>query len=468
MVPVREVVIDGDMRSPFRSSRVFRRYHLRRALSIGVLVAGDVVAFAIGATLAVVLASAIDPAVVLPGQWLARVTLVLIVAGLCLAGLYGLHRQRRRPQRIVAGLTVSLLIVVAVPLLAGRPDELLVLLSAWAIALPFWLLFRLGYEVAVGRIVGIPDGERIIMVGRFADAGRLLARLNASARTSPYHAVGEVGLDSPDLDDMIVSQAATTLLVSADPSADGSLDDVLAVSRRHHQRLLVYSSTFGDEPVCLLPGTRGPVFAVLPGRSTAFRYVLKRSFDVLAAACAVVILSPVLLVIGILVKLESPGPMIYVSWRVGACLRVFPCLKFRTMSLDADERMDDLEAMNEASGCLFKIADDPRVTRVGRFLRKTSIDELPQLFNVLAGHMSLVGPRPLPLRDVGLMDEQQKRRHVVLPGMTGLWQISGRSDLGAEEMIRLDLQYIESWALRTDFSILFRTVRSVLQHKGAY
>ena len=147
--------------------------------------------------------------------------------------------------------------------------------------------------------------------------------------------------------------------------------------------------------------------------------------------------------------------------------RPFPCFKFRTMVADAETRQAELESVNEADGHLFKLADDPRVTRVGRFLRRTSLDELPQLLNVVAGQMSLVGPRPLPLRDVRLLEDTDKLRHVVLPGMTGLWQVSGRSNISADDMLRLDREYVESWSISLDMSILVRTVAVVFTGKGA-
>ena len=138
------------------------------------------------------------------------------------------------------------------------------------------------------------------------------------------------------------------------------------------------------------------------------------------------------------------------------------------MTADAPARQKELEGLNEADGAIFKISDDPRVTRVGRVLRKFSIDELPQLWNVLKGEMSLVGPRPLPLRDVELLQDWHKRRHVVLPGITGLWQVSGRSDTSFDEMIELDFRYIETWSFRRDLAILGRTVSAAVGGKGAY
>jgi lipopolysaccharide/colanic/teichoic acid biosynthesis glycosyltransferase len=158
----------------------------------------------------------------------------------------------------------------------------------------------------------------------------------------------------------------------------------------------------------------------------------------------------------------------FVDERIGVGQRPFGCYKFRTMVRGARESQSSLEEFNEADGVLFKMRDDPRLTRVGRVLRRLSLDELPQLFNVLKGDMSLVGPRPLPLRDYQLMEEWHRRRHVMLPGMTGLWQISGRSDLSFDDMVRLDLQYMETWSLKSDLYILWRTTGAVVRSRGAY
>ena len=194
----------------------------------------------------------------------------------------------------------------------------------------------------------------------------------------------------------------------------------------------------------------------------------KRSLDVAVSGAALLLLSPVLLAVAVAVKRDSPGPVLFVDWRVGRGGRLFRCYKFRTMCEDAPAQQKDLEEVNECGGVLFKIREDPRVTRVGLRLRKHSLDELPQLLNVLRGDMSLVGPRPLPTRDVSCMEEWHRQRHLVTPGLTGLWQVSGRSKLDFDDMIRLDLDYVEDWTPATDVAILVRTVRVVLGSEGAY
>ena len=160
--------------------------------------------------------------------------------------------------------------------------------------------------------------------------------------------------------------------------------------------------------------------------------------------------------------------MVYRSIRPGIGGEPFACFKFRTMRNDADQMQADLESINEADGALFKIREDPRTTRVGALLRRYSLDELPQLFNVIRGNMSLVGPRPLPQRDFDQLEEWHKKRYLVLPGITGLWQVSGRADLDFDDLVRLDFLYLERWSVGLDLSILLKTVPAVFVRRGAY
>jgi exopolysaccharide biosynthesis polyprenyl glycosylphosphotransferase len=199
-------------------------------------------------------------------------------------------------------------------------------------------------------------------------------------------------------------------------------------------------------------------------------YRLKRWFDFIAAGLGVVLLAPMFLIIGLAIKLTSPGPVFFRQERIGLHGKAFQIWKFRTMTADAPQQQARLENQNEnKDGVLFKIRHDPRITPVGHWLRRTSLDELPQLFNVLLGQMSLVGPRPLPLRDVRQFEAWHHIRHQVLPGITGLWQISGRSDIETfDDAARLDLHYIDNWSLNLDLEILLETLRIVLFCPGAY
>lgn len=197
-------------------------------------------------------------------------------------------------------------------------------------------------------------------------------------------------------------------------------------------------------------------------------YYFKRVFDIVLAMAAFIILGPFLMLVIFVIKFDSVGPIIYSHLRKGFRGVHFKFYKFRSMVNDADLKLKEIMKQNERGGPVFKMKDDPRVTKVGGFLRKYSIDELPQLINVLKGDMSLVGPRPQVLWEAEVYDEEAKRRLNVLPGVTGLWQVSGRSDLSYDEMIRLDLYYLENWSPGFDIKILLKTVPVVLLRKGAY
>lgn len=196
--------------------------------------------------------------------------------------------------------------------------------------------------------------------------------------------------------------------------------------------------------------------------------LLKRLFDITAVILASPIVAPVLLLVALAIKLDDGGPVFFSQERVGLRKRPFRMYKFRSMVTDAEELIKELEAENEAEGPNFKMTNDPRITRVGRFIRKTSLDELPQLINVLLGNMSLVGPRPMSLRDVDLFDRAvQRKRFSVTPGLTCIWQISGRSNLSFEKWLELDLAYIDNWSLELDLRILLKTIPAVVLQKGA-
>jgi exopolysaccharide biosynthesis polyprenyl glycosylphosphotransferase len=211
-----------------------------------------------------------------------------------------------------------------------------------------------------------------------------------------------------------------------------------------------------------------PLLTMEPVAQDPQQLLAKRVLDLACTILALPFLVPLFLLVAIIIKLDSQGPVFFVQPRVGMRKHVFPMVKFRTMHVNAEEQLKEIEHLNEAEGPIFKIKNDPRVTRVGRFLRKTSIDELPQLINVLRGEMSLVGPRPMSLRDVDLFERGvQRKRFSVQPGLTCIWQISGRSNLPFEKWLELDLQYIDTWSFWLDVEILLKTIPAVLKSKGA-
>jgi exopolysaccharide biosynthesis polyprenyl glycosylphosphotransferase len=265
----------------------------------------------------------------------------------------------------------------------------------------------------------------------------------------------------------------------------GSIDEVLIADpdfpqseavelvdrcHRHGVRVRVAPSTMEIlmDRVEFVPGQTLPLFELKPPVFDGVDWVLKRAFDLVVSSGLLVLFSPVMLLIALAVKLTSRGPVIFRSMRPGIGAEPFPCLKFRTMYDDAEQRQAELEESNEMGGAIFKIKGDPRVTPVGQFLRRWSLDELPQLFNVVRGEMSLVGPRPLPERDFERLEDWHRKRYLVLPGVTGLWQVSGRSELDFDELVRLDFLYLENWSVFLDLSILLKTIPAVIRAEGAW
>lgn len=204
--------------------------------------------------------------------------------------------------------------------------------------------------------------------------------------------------------------------------------------------------------------------------NTARSYlVMKRAIDIIGSFCGLIVLSILFVVIALLIKLEDPkGKVFFKQLRVGKDGKEFYMYKFRSMASDAEERLKELLALNEVSGAMFKMKDDPRVTKIGKFIRKTSLDELPQLFNVLRGDMSLVGPRPPLPREVTEYSNYDKQRLLVVPGCTGVWQVSGRSNLGFSEMVELDLKYIRERSFFVDAKIILKTVLVLFGSKNAF
>jgi exopolysaccharide biosynthesis polyprenyl glycosylphosphotransferase len=212
-----------------------------------------------------------------------------------------------------------------------------------------------------------------------------------------------------------------------------------------------------------------PIMTIRSGPPEGWQLIGKRLLDMCGSAVLLLVLAPIFVVVALLIKFDSPGPVFFRQERVGLNKRRFRLFKFRTMTEGADKLQQRLEHLNEADGPVFKIKDDPRITRIGKFLRRFSIDELPQLFNVLKGDMSLVGPRPLPVRDIERIDTQwHKRRLSVRPGVTCLWQVNGRSDVSFDGWVRMDLEYIDKWSLGLDMKILVKTIPAVLKGSGAY
>jgi lipopolysaccharide/colanic/teichoic acid biosynthesis glycosyltransferase len=214
--------------------------------------------------------------------------------------------------------------------------------------------------------------------------------------------------------------------------------------------------------------SRGIAFNAVSAPTSPLEDAVKRALDLAVAIPTLIVLAPLMLVVAAAIRLDSPGPVLISQRRVSKGLRTFRMFKFRSMVANADELIGSLQALNEATPPLFKIRNDPRITRLGRHLRRLSIDELPQLINVVRGDMSLVGPRPPLISEVNSDLWRQSMRLRRAPGMTGLWQVSGRSELGYEAMVSLDVRYVRDWSILLDISILMRTPRVVVSRKGAH
>ena len=330
-------------------------------------------------------------------------------------------------------------------------------------------------------------GKRVVVVGRDVAVLEIVQRLRRDPRAGlevvgacvpqPQNSVTLVGMGVP-----VLGGLADVMPVVDDVRADAVLVASASETAGRYTRELAWQLEGTDIELLVCPGmievapnrlqvrptASLPLVSVREPEFRGLRRVAKDVFDRLVAALLIVAIAPVLAVVAVLIRTTSPGPAFYRHRRIGKNGREFDVLKFRSMVVDAEARMDDLMVLNEGNEVQFKLRSDPRVTRVGRVLRKYSLDELPQLFNVLRGEMSLVGPRPHVTREVEQYGPAMHRRLLVKPGITGLWQVSGRSDLSWEESVELDVRYVENWSPALDAVILLRTAGAVLRSSGAY
>ena len=332
-----------------------------------------------------------------------------------------------------------------------------------------WMLERAGYH---RRALLVGSGKHIEAVAN-ALAERARTRVDIVGYVSPAPQP-QNGLRSfgalEQLPGVLASERVQEVIIADPDFPQESAVELVDLCHRRGVTVHVAPSTMEVlfDRAEFVPGQTVPLFTLRPPVFEGIDYAVKRSFDVVVASLGLIILSPVLLAIAAAIRLSSRGPAIYRSVRPGMAGKPFYCFKFRTMLAHADQIQADLEPLNEKTGALFKIRQDPRLTRVGRFLRRFSLDELPQLVNVIRGEMSLVGPRPLPMRDFERLEEWHKKRYLVLPGITGLWQVSGRSELDFDDLVRLDFLYLERWSIFLDLSILLKTIPAVLTRRGAF
>jgi exopolysaccharide biosynthesis polyprenyl glycosylphosphotransferase len=421
---------------------------------------------------------------------------LFIVGALQARGLYRLGRGASfldEAAGVASGVTVGFALTIVAGVALRIPyDSRLVLIYAWILTVAGLLAARVAARFVRAQLWRRGRGiVRVVIVGASDSARRLMQAL-ADQQGRGYRLVGFVD-DAPDRDEWLI--ATQHRVVRA--SRLGSFHDLGQVVRRFgvdeviialpmasHEQIMrlvatcrersvrfklapdLFEMTFDQVQIDEINGV--PLLGLKASAISGLDALVKRAVDIALSMAVLVVGAPLLALIALAIKLDSPGPIFFRQARVGKDGRTFVCFKFRTMCIDAEERLKELLSRNEADGPLFKMRDDPRRTRVGRLLRKTSLDELAQVFNILRGEMSWVGPRPPTPAEVARYEEWHRQRLLVTPGLTGLWQVSGRSDLTFDEMVLLDLYYAEHWSPWLDLKIMLRTVPAVLFARGAY
>jgi exopolysaccharide biosynthesis polyprenyl glycosylphosphotransferase len=400
------------------------------------------------------------------------------------AGLYAERGHRAGVGRIVGSLTLVAVLALAFGIGTDHEFHTYGLVpTALVFTVVLVGLLRASYEVLSGeamRIAGVR--RRAILVGDGPSLAHLHQAVGSNRSGITYDFLGVV-TDGPGDGELPVlgklaslptvlaaAQAVDELILTDSDFGDRQLLDIVEQAHRRGVQVRVAPKTTAllTERGEYIPGQGTPLFELRPPAFAGSDWVVKRAFDVAVSVLVVLLGLPLWLAVAAAIKLGSRGPVLYCDRRIGLNEQPFMMFKFRTMYADAADRQGQLEAANEAEGALFKIRDDPRVTPVGRLLRRFSLDEIPQVLNVLRGEMSLVGPRPLPVRDYERLEAWHRKRYLVLPGMTGLWQIAGRADLSFDDLVRLDFYYLENWSIWLDISILAKTLPAVVAARGAY
>ena len=406
-------------------------------------------------------------------DWLGFLALVTVLV-FAQARLYAPRDQRPGFPRIASSVVLVGLLALAFAL--GTDFEFHtygIVPTSIVLTTIFIGLLRLAHGTALAALehhLGIR--RRIVLTGMPSGIEPLLRALSGAAARDRYRIVATVPAIRPEghLPDVLGANSVDEVIVAEAGLDEEALRGVVDAALRYpvKVRIAPAATTLLAQRAQILPGHVTPLIEVRAPVFAGFDWVVKRTFDLGTSLLILLLGLPLWLAIAAAVKLTSPGPVLYRDRRVGLHEREFEMLKFRTMADDAPRRRAGLLSANEAGGALFKIRDDPRITNVGRVLRRLSLDEIPQLLNVLRGEMSLVGPRPLPVSDYAKLAPSERRRSLVLPGVTGLWQISGRADLGVEELIALDFYYVERWSIWFDALILLKTIPAVIRGRGAY
>jgi exopolysaccharide biosynthesis polyprenyl glycosylphosphotransferase len=480
--------VDVRRKRPPALSFLLRLETARRAARVASLMAIDLAAV----FLAIFTALALKAAVLggldwgnVFGQTKHIVSFAYLVTALLFArsALYADRAERPGLVRIVACLFQVMVVAVIFALVNGEEfSSYYIFYGSLFFGVLYVASFRYAYEWATGAILRAAGYQRRAVIVGTGEHIEAVAHALGDGGHSPINVVGFVSLQPrPDnglrslgsfarLPETLAAHRIDEVII-ADPDFP-QLKAVELVDQCHAMGVRVRIAPSTMEILVhraeFVPGQSVPLFELKPPVFEGFDYLLKRTFDLVGASLLLFVFSPVLIASAAAVRITSRGPVLYHSMRPGIGGKPFACFKFRTMYHGADRQQAELEALNEAGGAIFKIRDDPRVTRVGRLLRRYSIDELPQLMNVLRGEMSLVGPRPLPQRDFERLEDWHKKRYLVLPGITGLWQVSGRSDLDFDDLVRLDFLYLERWSVALDFTILLKTLPAVVSRRGAF
>jgi exopolysaccharide biosynthesis polyprenyl glycosylphosphotransferase len=415
-------------------------------------------------------------------EWIPFLVLVMILV-FWQAGLYRPRERRAGFGRVLGSLVLVGLLTLAFAIGTGFEFNTYGLVPT-TIVLSALLIggLRASYDELTSlllRAAGVR--RRVLLVGPAPDVEHLHGALGSASAGIAYEFLGALspshrveGIphlgDLPDLPAVLRQTEVDELLVADSEISREALLEIVEEAHRQDIRVRIAPRTTAllAEWAEYIPGQAVPLFELRPPVLAGADWAAKRAFDLGTSALVLIVGAPIWLLIALAIKLTSPGPVFYHDRRVGLHEREFEMVKFRTMEDGAAAQQDDLEHANEADGVLFKIRDDPRVTPVGRLLRRLSLDEVPQVINVLRGEMSLVGPRPLPVRDYERLEDWHRKRSLVLPGVTGLWQISGRSELGVDDLVQLDFYYLERWSIWLDVSIILKTIPAVLGRRGAY
>jgi exopolysaccharide biosynthesis polyprenyl glycosylphosphotransferase len=481
-----------DIRSarPYLLSRRTLVGALRRLASIVSLIVLDLGGLLLGVYVALIIRAAyLDQWPPLWGllwrtesDWLPFLTVITVLT-FALSGLY--RRRELRPGfgQVIASLTLVAVITLVFGLGTGYHFTTYALTPTALIMTTLFIgILRGSYDLVTRDLLRVAGARRrAVLVGEGERLAQLLRTLGSARSGIDYEFLGAISrheredalpvlgsleavpaiLAERDVDELIVTDTGFT---------ERQLLELVEQAHRRGVKVRIAPTTTELllQRAEFLPGHGAPLFELRPPVLAGADWMVKRGFDLVVSSLVIVLGLPIWLPIAAVIKLTSRGPVFYRDKRIGLGEQEFGMMKFRTMYAGARARQEALEAANEASGPLFKIKNDPRVTPIGRFLRRFSIDEMPQVLNVLWGEMSLVGPRPLPIRDYEQLEEWHRKRYAVLPGMTGLWQVSGRIDLSFDDLVRLDFYYLENWSIWLDISILAKTLPAVLARRGAY